>query len=207
MILFELCGQTEDHPIYRGMAVANGGRHYSFLESAVEAALQIPGGDFLSQTLLKAVNYHAIACLHPYAGEYRPCRVTVGGRECPQHHRVSSMMDDFVDRINRLWESFRATELAAAVIWRLNYIHPFINGNGRTARAAGHFVLCMKAGEWLPGRTIIPELIRRPENYAAYLDALRHAHDIVDNKKDREGFLDPMTELLDRLLEEQLSDP
>lgn len=206
MILFELCGQTENHPIYQGMSVANGNRHYSFLASAVETALTLPNGDFLSQTLLKAINYHAIACLHPYAGEYRPCSVKAGERRCPEHYRVSTMMDDLVNRVNRNWESAEATTLAAIVIWGLNYIHPFINGNGRTARAAGHFVLCMKAGEWLPGQKILPELIRSEEHYEDYIAALRHAHDIVDNGKPREGFLEPMIQLLDRLLLQQLSE-
>ena len=66
MILYELADQNEDHPAYRAMEIANGNRHYGFLESVVEAALAIDG-PFLSQTAIKAINYHAIACLHPAA--------------------------------------------------------------------------------------------------------------------------------------------
>ena len=84
MILSELVGHNEDHPAYRSMEVANGMRHYGFLRSAIEAALAVER-PFLSETVIKAINYHAIACLHPYAGEYRPCPVTVGEYEPPAH--------------------------------------------------------------------------------------------------------------------------
>ncbi|WP_413916694.1 Fic family protein [Candidatus Skiveiella danica] len=82
-------------------------------------------------------------------------------------------MDDFVNTVNRNWESADPVGLAAYVLWRLNHIHPFINGNGRTARAASYFVLCVKAGQWLPGTTILPELLRRER--ASYVTALQSA--------------------------------
>ena len=82
MILSELVKGNEDHPAYRALEVANGGRHYDFLQSVVETAVTV-GKPFLSQTVIKAINYHAIACLHPYAGEYRPCAVTVGDHDPP----------------------------------------------------------------------------------------------------------------------------
>ena len=59
-------------------------------------------------------------------------------------------MDDFVNLINLYWESGDTVRLSAEVLWRLNFIHPFINGNGRTARAACYFVLCVKCG-WMSG--------------------------------------------------------
>ncbi len=153
MILSELVRGNEDHPAYRALEVANGGRHYDFLQSVVETAVAV-GKPFLSQTVVKAINYHAIACLHPYAGEYRPCAVTVGDHDPPDHYRVNALMDDFVNEVNRYWNDWDEVSLAAYVLWRLNWIHPFINGNGRTARAACYFVLCVKLGGWLPGTII-----------------------------------------------------
>ena len=202
MILYELTGRSEDHPAYQSMAVANGGRQYDFLRSVVEAALAIQG-PFLSQTVLKAINYHAIACLHPYAGEYRPCPVTVGNYKPPEHYRVGALMDDFVNRANRYWDKCDPVTLSAYVLWRLNHIHPFINGNGRTARAACYFVLCLKANKaWLPGTIIIPELLRKPENRANYVQALREA-----DKAEKKGITDVslLVGLLNALLKQQLS--
>ena len=203
MILFELVRGNEDHPAYRALEVANGGRHYDFLQSVVETAVAVEK-PFLSQTVVKAINYHAIACLHPYAGEYRPCAVTVGDHDPPDHYRVNALMDDFVNEVNRYWNDWDEVSLAAYVLWRLNWIHPFINGNGRTARAACYFVLCVKLGGWLPGTIILPELLRRPENRDRYVQALRHA-DTTEWNGDMHDFLSPMTRLLFELLHEQQS--
>jgi Fic family protein len=82
-------------------------------------------------------------------------------------------MADFVNYVNRVWETTDAVVLASYVLWRMNWIHPFINGNGRTARAICYFVLCVKAGGWLPGTTILPELIR--QNHGGYVAALQAA--------------------------------
>ena len=70
-------------------------------------------------------------------------------------YRVPALMDDFVNTVNRNWEQTDPVVLAAFVLWRLNNIHPFINGNGRTARACAYFVLCVRAGGWLAGQPIL----------------------------------------------------
>ena len=174
MILFEITN-TENHPLYQALEVSNGARQYDFLRSIVAIAI---GADrrFLSQHIIKALNFQAITCLHTNPGEFRPCPVTVGNGGPgdfipPQHFQVQALMDDFVNMVNSKWESSDPIGLAAFTLWRLNYIHPFINGNGRTARAACYYVLCVKAGDWLPGETILPELIRQER--AAYVHALR----------------------------------
>lgn len=167
MILVEITG-TEDHPIYQEMEISNGNRQYDFLRSLVSASLAV-SRPFLSSHIIKALNFQAIACLHTSAGEYRPCQVTVGPYLPPDHYRVPDLMEDFVNTVNRFWnEHTDPVVLAAYVLWRLNHIHPFINGNGRTARAAAYFALCVAAGRWLQGTTILPELIRR--NRADYVE-------------------------------------
>ena len=159
MIVFELTGR-EDHPVYRALEVANGRRQYDFLRSIVQASLDI-GRPFLSQHVIKALNFQAITCLHTDPP--------------PQHFRVAALMDDFVNVVNRSWETTDAVALATYVLWRLNNIHPFINGNGRTARSACYFVLCLKAGGWLRGDPILPELIKRERD--EYCQHLQVAHD------------------------------
>jgi fido (protein-threonine AMPylation protein) len=197
LILFELTG-SEQHPAYQALEISNGERHYSFLQSIVSASLEV-GRPSLSQYVLKAINYHAIACLHTNAGEYRPCEVVVGTHTPPQHFRVAALMDDFVNMVNRQWEREDPVALAAFVLWRLNYIHPFINGNGRTARAASYFVLCMRAGGWLEGDVILPELIR--QNRAEHVEALRLAdQSYASGKLD----LSALHALLVRLLKQQI---
>ncbi len=194
MIVFELVEQNEANPVYQTLTIENGVRQYDFLRSIVGTSLAL-GRPFLSSQVIKALNYHAIACLHAYAGEFRPCKVTVGAHNPPSEYRVQSLMDDFVNVVNRNWESADPVALAALVLWRLNWIHPFINGNGRTARAACYFVLCVKIGAWLPGSVILPELIRRER--ARYEAGLQHA--------DTTGDISLLHGLLAELVQEQLA--
>ena len=199
MIVFDLVGDKEHHPVYQTLTIENGSRQYDFLRSIVGASLAV-GRPFLSSQVLKALNFHAIACLHAHAGEYRPCKVTVGTHPPPEHYRVQALMDDFIDTTNREWEKSDPVALAAFVLWRFNWIHPFINGNGRTARAACYFVLCLNAKQWLPGTTILPELILRER--MRYESGLQHADDSA-----AAGVLDlsPLHALLSELLDEQIN--
>lgn len=199
MILFEITG-SEEHDSYQELEIANGNRQYDFLRSMVAAAVKLQR-PFLSQQLLKALNFHAIACLHTHAGEFRPCPVEVGDYIPPQHYRVQALMDDFTNSVNLNFHQMDPVVLAAFVLWRLNHIHPFINGNGRTARAACYFVLCVKSGGWLRGSKILPELLR--ENRADYVLALKGVDEAAKN-----GALDlaPLHVLLVRLLELQMAD-
>lgn len=199
MILHELVGRTEDHPAYQNLANSNRARQYGFLKAAVEAALDV-NRKLLSQTVIKALNHHAIACLHSGAGEYRPHQVVVGQHTPPRHYCVPGLMDDLVNIVNRNWVETSPIELSAYVLWRLNWIHPFVNGNGRTARAASYFVLCLRVGTWPNTTTILPDLLRRPENRGHYISALQ-----ITDASAEEGALDlqPLTELLTELLHQQ----
>ena len=198
MILYELVG-TETNPVYQELEISNAGRQYDFLRSLVQAALSL-NKPLLSQTVIKALNFHAIGCLHTNAGEYRPCEVSVGSIKPPEQHRVQAAMDDFVNVINRFWDAHDPITLAAHVLWRLNWIHPFINGNGRTARAACYYVLCLRAGGLIPGSPMLPELITL--NRTEYVDRLR----MVDASLVA-GVLDftPLSDLLTRLVAQQLA--
>jgi hypothetical protein len=199
VIVFELTGR-EDHPVYQALEISNGNRQYDFLNSIVLASLAM-GRPFLSQHIIQAFNFQAITCLHINAGEYRPCRVDVGDHKPPDFYRVPALMDDFVNVVNRNWDQTDSVVLATYVLWRLNNIHPFINGNGRTARAACYYVLCVKSGGLLPGHTILPELIR--QNRQVHIDALQHAH--VSAAATGEPDLAPLHAIITRLIDEQIA--
>lgn len=197
MLLFEIVG-TEKNPIYEDLSIDNLERQYDFLRSIVNAAVKVPH-PMISPAIIKALNFHAIACLHVHAGEYRPCAVTVGEYLPPDHHRVAKLMNHFISQVNNIWHQTDPISLAAFSLWMLNRIHPFINGNGRTARALCYFIICVKLGGWLRGETVLPELIRR--NRDEYVGLLKG----VDASMEA-GALD-LTQLhgfLARLLDEQL---
>jgi Fic family protein len=55
----------------------------------------------------------------------------------------------------------------------MNWIHPFADGNGRTARAVSYVVLSIKLDSLLPGTPTIPEQIAG--NKTPYYEALEQA--------------------------------
>ena len=198
MILFELTN-SENHPAYQALEVENGNRQYDFLNSIVVASRTM-GRPFLSQHVIKALNYHAITCLHIAAGEYRPHDVGVGAHTPERFYRVPALMDDFVNQINRNWDQTDPVVLATYVLWRLNNIHPFVNGNGRTARAACYFVLCLKMGRFPKGKITLPQLLK--QNRPEYVDALQKAHDGFNATGEPD--LADLHALVVRLLQEQI---
>lgn len=174
--LFHLCG-TEDDSRYQGLAISNGDRQFQFLESIINTAISADHR-FLSHGILKALNFHAIACLHSFAGEYRPCEVHVpdgqGGvalNGVPSFD-VQTHMDQFLNFTNSVWDRADPVELGALILWNICRIHPFVNGNGRTARAACYFAICVKLNGMLPGTTMLPPLLKA---HPDYVSALRHA--------------------------------
>ena len=198
MIVFELTN-TESHPVYNRLEIENAERQFTFMKSVLAASISM-GRPFLSQHVIKAFNYHAITCLHISAGEYRPCDVVVGQHRPPPPFRVNALMDDFVNQVNRHWEATDPVFLATFVLWKLNNIHPFINGNGRTARTACYYVLCLKNGGLIPGAITLPELIKRERE--KYCEHLQNAH---DTSKTGEADLAPLHGLVSDLLLEQIN--
>lgn len=202
MILFELLGRSEAHPVYHELAVSNLARHYDFLKSLITAAVRAEHRR-LSHEIIKALNYHAIACLHHHAGQHRPGAVVVGEGEDayhpPDHDAVPELMDDFVTDVNGRWVGADPIQLAAYCIWRLNNIHPFVNGNGRTARAVGHYVLCVQMGGPLPGR-MLPVLIKdRRDEYVRLLRQIDGADE--DDPQRLEG----LSRFIGRLVSQEIA--
>lgn len=199
MFIHELVG-TEENEHYRTLEVQNLIRQYDFTRSIHQAALAL-GHIGLSEEQLRALNYHAIACLHRHAGEYRPHNVVITNsfHKPPPFEAVPELVEGLVGDLAGLWNRFDALNLAAFVLWRLNWIHPFVNGNGRTARVAAYYTLCIKLGLWLPGNVVMPELIRadREPYYAALRDADRSFEEGQLN-------LDSLAHYLRGLLVEQL---
>ena len=99
MILFELTNSEED-PAYQALEVSNGNRQYDFLRSIVAAALQVQR-PFLSSHVVKALNFHAITCLHTNSGEYRPCPVHVGEYLPPEHYLAGKLRQDAFPYLKR----------------------------------------------------------------------------------------------------------
>ena len=193
MNVFEYAQRDEDDPVYKKLETENGQRYYDFLNSIIESAVATKQLQ-LNHELIKALNYHAIVGLHPEAGTYRSVPIHVGPFTPPPHTEVQSLMDNLIDVLNRRIDYPHPVVLAAYALWGINYIHPFVNGNGRTARAVCYFLICTKLGGILPGKIILPELLR-DRHRAGYVRALQAA-DAGDHQ--------PLRELLQNLITEQV---
>ena len=109
-------------------------------------------------------------------------------------------MNAFVKEVNLALAVSDPVSIATYVLWGLNWIHPFINGNGRTARALCYFVICVKSGGMLKGDTIFPELIR--QNREEYVTLLS---EVDEPGKSRSADLVNPHAFITRLLNEQLA--
>src|SRR4051794_24903339 len=112
---------------------------------------------------------------------------------------VLNLVNEMCGYINENWNISTPVHLSSYAMWRMNWIHPFFGGNGRTARALSYLVLCAKLGFILPGEKTIPELIVSKRN--AYLSALQQADETL-----AQGALSlaQMEDLMSSLIAEQL---
>ena len=206
MILHDFTG-TENHPAYQYLESSNSLRLQHFLDSIIVASKRIEH-PVVSTVIIKALNYHAISCLHSNAGKYRMFEVQVGSGcgvyNPPPWFNVPDLMNAFVNDLNyRLGEKADPFLLSAYSLWRLNHIHPFINGNGRTARALCYYVLCSGLGGLLTGSKVLPELIN--SNRTKYV---RHLKRLDKALSDSQKFSQEMAKLRDfiaNLISQQLN--
>ncbi|MGI2032792.1 Fic family protein [Rhizobium panacihumi] len=143
----------------------------------------------------------ALEGISNYAGNFRPADVAIlGSRHKPlEAHRVPELIEELCDYVNDHWWDRTAVHLASYVMWRLNWIHPFSDGNGRTSRMVSYLVLSVRIGMLLPGRQTIPDQI--VDNRHPYFSALESADQaasvgIVDVSK--------MEDLIESMLAKQL---
>jgi Fic family protein len=194
--------REKDNPgLYAKVQEHNLLRQYGLLSNCIEIGLS-KGIESFDKYTLWALNHAAVANIAQLGGRYREEPIWVGNHTPPHFKEVPNCMDRFFSLIHENWTIIdHPTWLAAFTLWKLNWVHPFVEGNGRTARAACYYILCMKAGRLLPGRKIVPERIR--ENREPYYDALQTA-----DRAWNDGRYDvaELAVYLENLLRHQLSD-
>jgi|SRR5579864_3901300 len=155
--------------------VANGLRQFDAVVQLVEQVRAEKRPFKLRLSTILSLHRLALEGISGFAGNFRPAGVEIGGS---QHapagaHLVPELVEGLCDYVNDNWASASAIHLSAYVMWRINWIHPFDDGNGRTSRAASYLVLCMKMGTLLPGTKTIPDQIAA--NKQPYYKALEAA--------------------------------
>jgi Fic family protein len=193
--------EADDPPLFARVQEQNLLRQYDLLTNCIELGLS-KGIEVFDKYTLWSLNAAAVANIAQFGGRFREQPIYVGNHIPPHFKDVPTLMDQFLSVVHENWDIIdHPTMLPAYALWRLNWIHPFIEGNGRTARAACYHLICMRHGGLLPGTKIVPERIRenRPRYYAALQAADRHWAEGQFN-------VDELAEYLADLLREQLSE-
>ena len=177
-------------------------RQHDRLTELIQNAVREGGPRFrLRSSLFGELQAIAIDGLERAPGTFRTLPVTIegSGHQPPPAGDVPRFIDDLCDYVNDNWEVATALHLGAYAMWRTNWIHPFVNGNGRTSRAISYMVFSTRLGHVLPGHPTIPDLIARDKQ--PYYRALEAA-----DEADAEGRIDvsEMEQLLEHHLATQL---
>ena len=178
----------------------NGLRQFDTVVEMIDYWLQPERPFKLRLSAILHLHRVALDGISAYAGNFRPAGIKIGGSKHDPvgAHLVAEEVEHFCDYVNENWNK-SAVHLAAYALWRLNWIHPFTDGNGRTARAVSYLILCVRLGDRLPGRNTIPEQIAADKS--PYYRALEEADLAV---KDGKLDLTAMEGLLSDLLARQL---
>jgi Fic family protein len=176
-------------------------RQYDLLSNCIEIGIE-KGIEAFDKYTLWALNHAAVSNIAQFGGRYREEPIYVGNHIPPHFDRVNSEMDRFFSVVHENWHILdHPTLLPAYALSRMNWIHPFVEGNGRTARAACYYLICLRFGGLLRGKKIVPERIR--ENRQPYYQALQAADRAWAN-----GHFDvsELAAYLEGLLKAQLAD-
>lgn len=135
-----------------------------FIEELI--ANQVP----LSEWNIK--NMHALILKeidHRNAGKYRNENVVISGAKHipPKFYEIGDLMQRLIAEYQNEWKTYHPVVRATLLHGEFVKIHPFIDGNGRTARLLLNFEL-MKNG--------YPPIIIKGEARAGYYDVLDFAH-------------------------------
>lgn len=179
----------------------NGLRQYDEVIEQIHYWLQPERPFKLRISAILKLHRTALEGITSFAGVFRPGGIEIRGSKHtpPGAHLVPENVEHFCDYINDNWNKTSALHLAAYTLWRMNWIHPFVDGNGRTSRVVSYLVLGVRLGYVLPGTKTIPDLIAsdKTPDYQA-LEAA--------DKADAAGKIDltEMEKLLESLLAAQL---
>jgi len=183
--------EADDRVLFARVQAQNLLRQYDLLSNCVEITLA-KGIEAFDKYTLWALNAAAVANIAQFGGRFRRQPIYVGNHTPPHFNEVPELVDECISVIHENWTiATHPTTLPAYALWRLNWIHPFIEGNGRTARAACYLLMCVRHGALLPGKKTVPERIRenRQPYYAALQAADRHWHDGDFNVDELAGYL------------------
>lgn len=183
-------------------AAANGFRQFDRLRRMIHEGIEAyEHGQFeLKLSMLSELARLAVDGMVDGPGHFRRGPVEIKGSKHtpPDSDQILSLLEDMCAYVNSKFAQ-TAWHLAAYVMWRLNWIHPFEDGNGRTSRAASYLVMSVRLKIELPGTPTVPDLIAGEKD--PYYQALEAADTAASNNTID---VSEMEKLLRRLLVQQI---
>ena len=126
------------------------------------------------------------------AGIYRrvPVRISGSAVVLPNPRKVQDLMDNFFKWLKNETK-MHAVELASEAHYRFVTIHPFIDGNGRTARLLMNMILMMKG---------FPPAIIRKNDRLAYIKSLEKSQLVNGEGDSKNDYFKLIADAVDRSL-------
>ncbi|TJU76223.1 MAG: cell filamentation protein Fic [Mesorhizobium sp.] len=157
------------------LEIENGFRQFDLTLDVIKYYLEPDRPFALRVPLILDLQREAVRDIEAEAGEIRTTVVGINKskHDPPAPHLVKTHLTEFCEFINDNWHERTAFYLSAYAMWRLNWIHPFTDGNGRTSRALSYALLNIKLGYALPGAPTILQQIE--EDNTHYIEALEKA--------------------------------
>lgn len=170
-------------PLREHFEAINHQKAFNFLEGIAKARTGI------TEQVIKDIHRIIMGGIDDeYAGRYRDINVRILGavKSPPRFEKVPWRMEEYVNHIKSNPEKLNVIELASLIHYRLVEIHPFTDGNGRTARLLMNLFL-MRHGYPV---TMVLKVDRKK-----YYDRLRSAD---------KGDLKPLFDFIGRSVERSL---
>lgn len=158
----------------------------------------VKGNHELDERTLKEIHYlvyNKVSDNRNDAGQYRNIQVEISASQHvpPPAYLIQDEMDKFFEWNKNNQDTLHPIEYAALLHEKFVTIHPFINGNGRTARLLMNFALTRNG---YPPIAIKPDVESRKE----YNKSLEHAQVTGDT----EPFIQIVQDLIEKKLEKMI---
>lgn len=168
--------------------------HAKAVEFVKTLAKEKKGHQFITEEDIKAIHKIILTGINDeWAGRYRESEVFVKGTsvEFPQPNNVPYHMKEFIQWL-KTQQDIHPVKVAADAHFKLVSIHPFVDGNGRTARLLMNLILLING---------YPMAIIRNEDRTGYLEAVN----LGQTKGDLEIFYSVIEEAEERSLDAYLT--
>lgn len=161
---------------------------------AIEYVISILNNRIVGVDIIKNLHYLIMKGIdREFAGRYRMSNVIISGSEHipPSYLQVPDKIDKLLDWYDDIKDEMHPIELAALFHFKFVYIHPFRDGNGRTARLLMNLIL-MQYG--------YPPTVIKVADRVRYIEALDKAS-MTGNTED---FINIVAEAVENSLKKYL---